>query len=607
MCCPLDPMPSLFIFSLGPVQDFIATAKRCRDLWFGSWLLSELAKAAARAVAVFPGVAPEALIFPHVRALDDLASDTPMSVANKILAQLPDTIDPAAVGASCHQRLRERLHELRDRTFDGIRPRAAQHLQRSLAELQLDDLIEAQWVSVAFDPGGYVEARRAAETLLGSAKQTRLWAPARHGSSAPKSSLDGLRESVIDEHIHGDSTTHARVRHELALDEGERLCGVGMLKRHGHRKDHPDHHRFFSTPHLAALPLLDRMRTDPERLRPLWARYLAALSTEDAWLEETVPARCGHPVIGRHDGQLLFPSRVVERLDHLLPRAQHAALARILPHLHALLEALDQPAEGPQPYIAILVADGDRMGAAIEHQTTAGEHRRLSAALDDFSRGARSLVQSEQIRGELIYAGGDDVLAFVPVHRALACARQLRDSFARALAPFSNDLVTPTLSVGIGICHFIEPMTRSLQVARAAENLAKRERNSLAIIVDKRSGGRTEVTGSWSDNFDERIARIIEWHINDEIPDRLAHHLAELNVLRTAPLHPDADVLAQIYAFEFAQLIKQKRRKRGQDLLHDATTEFLVRAAEDPQLSASLAVAQILARAEQTASPGERA
>jgi CRISPR-associated protein Cmr2 len=37
----------LWIISIGPVQEFIASARRSRDLWFGSWLLSELSKAAA--------------------------------------------------------------------------------------------------------------------------------------------------------------------------------------------------------------------------------------------------------------------------------------------------------------------------------------------------------------------------------------------------------------------------------------------------------------------------------------------------------------------------------------------------------------------------------
>ncbi|HEU5014885.1 MAG TPA: type III-B CRISPR-associated protein Cas10/Cmr2, partial [Roseiflexaceae bacterium] len=38
----------LFLFTIGPVQDFIAAARRTRDLWAGSQLLSELSRTAAK-------------------------------------------------------------------------------------------------------------------------------------------------------------------------------------------------------------------------------------------------------------------------------------------------------------------------------------------------------------------------------------------------------------------------------------------------------------------------------------------------------------------------------------------------------------------------------
>ena len=50
----------LVSISIGPVQDFIAQARRSRDLWFGSHILSEISRAAAKAVAERGGK----LIFP---------------------------------------------------------------------------------------------------------------------------------------------------------------------------------------------------------------------------------------------------------------------------------------------------------------------------------------------------------------------------------------------------------------------------------------------------------------------------------------------------------------------------------------------------------------
>ena len=53
-------MRSLFLVTLGPVQDFIASARRTRDLHFGSWFLSELSRAVAHEI----NAQKEYLIFP---------------------------------------------------------------------------------------------------------------------------------------------------------------------------------------------------------------------------------------------------------------------------------------------------------------------------------------------------------------------------------------------------------------------------------------------------------------------------------------------------------------------------------------------------------------
>ena len=41
-------MRYVMVVNIGPVQGFIAAARRTRDLKYGSWLLSELSKCARR-------------------------------------------------------------------------------------------------------------------------------------------------------------------------------------------------------------------------------------------------------------------------------------------------------------------------------------------------------------------------------------------------------------------------------------------------------------------------------------------------------------------------------------------------------------------------------
>ncbi|MBV8856450.1 MAG: hypothetical protein JOZ02_05770 [Acidobacteria bacterium] len=84
-------MEYVLAISLGPVQEFIAAARRSRDLWFGSWLLSELSKAAAEHI-VRHGVSGsrpaglDSLIFPAVNDPEDLRAGSSLSVVNKIIA-----------------------------------------------------------------------------------------------------------------------------------------------------------------------------------------------------------------------------------------------------------------------------------------------------------------------------------------------------------------------------------------------------------------------------------------------------------------------------------------------------------------------------------------
>ena len=135
-------MGYLFLVSLGPVQDFIASARRTRDLWFGSQLLSELSKAAALAIAEYVEASlraaadPDAerqalkcLIFPaldEVSETKDLklrlrpmtANKDPLNVANKIVAVIDG--DARALGDQVRTAVKQRLQTIRDDTFKGI-------------------------------------------------------------------------------------------------------------------------------------------------------------------------------------------------------------------------------------------------------------------------------------------------------------------------------------------------------------------------------------------------------------------------------------------------------------------------------------------------------
>src|SRR3990170_6428694 len=59
------PKPAFLLFAIGPVQDFIVTARKTQDLWAGSYLLSYLSWSAMKVAADEFG--PDSLIFPDLR------------------------------------------------------------------------------------------------------------------------------------------------------------------------------------------------------------------------------------------------------------------------------------------------------------------------------------------------------------------------------------------------------------------------------------------------------------------------------------------------------------------------------------------------------------
>lgn len=70
----------VLLLSVGPVQSFIASARTSRDLWSGSWLLSEIAKAVAKMLKENQAE----LVFPYVTDDTLLKADSDFSVGNKI-------------------------------------------------------------------------------------------------------------------------------------------------------------------------------------------------------------------------------------------------------------------------------------------------------------------------------------------------------------------------------------------------------------------------------------------------------------------------------------------------------------------------------------------
>jgi len=536
----------LIVFHIGPVQDFIATARRSHDLWYGSWLLSELAKTAALEVARYNGGDPSCLIFPapEGESLEQLNSFD-FSAPNKVVAVV--SCNPVELGNAVKKSIHRRLDELSNDVFGGING-----FEREVAVEQVKDLIEFFWASYPLN-GNYKQARDFAEAVLSARKATRDFAQVSWGSSEHKCSLDGCRESVINENVYNQMNDKMLYKN-YRVQRGEYLCGVCLLKRHGKRGSEE---YFYSTSHVAALPLLERLGGQH---KPLVEDYIGRLKELGIPSDDLESVRPPHPVFGCRDGHLLYEERFREFFFQDKEKIQEAQKAL----RDFLKEAFGE--KKPLPYYALLLADGDHMGKVIDAQKTPEKHRELSRIQSSFALEARRIVKEN--KGSLIYSGGDDVLALVPLHKALDCACRLSEKFRERLAGFkgedSGKEIAPTLSVGIAVAHHLEPLSDVLELARRAEKAAKSVpgKNALAVTLNKRSGSERTVKGTWGD-LDRQLKWLINLHRNEEIPDGVAYELHDLARRLEVRDEESKDTLQEAAFAEAKRILRRKKARRG--------------------------------------------
>jgi CRISPR-associated protein Cmr2 len=533
----------LVLIALGPVQDFIATARRTRDLWFGSYLLSECSKAAAKVLGL------ENLIFPAPPDSTDLNAGSSFNVVNKLLAIVEgDEQEVKRITDHARKAAIDRLLELLKQPLEALN---IHENEQKTAINQVKDLLEFYWAAVPDQAANYNDSRDSVEQMLAFRKNTRDFAPVTWGSARPKSSLDGARETVIEE-------LTSEIRFAKGIRENEQLDGTGILKRLGKRGE-KDEERFLSTSHVAAGSYLDRIAGHNDAMR-LFRAYVERLKQEDIGIQLSKIAgrktqNWDHLRIttGEYDGHALFAERLRDYLNWGSSKDNPEEKRRKTNIAQAKLEkakkALDEffkavsPKVTPHPYYAILLADGDRMGKAIDAASKTNDveqHRQLSRKLSEFAGGVDTIVRGHG--GSTIYAGGDDVLALVPLHKVLECAEKLAKDFKAKLKDFTytesdGTTGTPTLSVGVVIAHHLDPLQDSLETVRRAEKAAKKYRQALAVTVLKRSGGDTTVAGQWADSsfsgslkfgsVYERLKELTTFHVQNDIPDGLAYELRD--------------------------------------------------------------------------------
>lgn len=420
----------LLAIHIGPVQEFIAAARRTADLWAGSQLLLEVVGAAA---ATFDDADR---VFPR---------DPDGGGANRILTFVAG--DPAAAVARAENAARDHLIQCW-RTYTGRlndSQRRALDLERGDRQIRDFLTVMGAWVPVA-SRAEYGAARERVELLLRGRKATRDFTPATGDDAGlPKSPLDPSLPTI---RRHGTEHAQALAKGPLFLKHTESLDAISLLKR---------------------------IKGVTEGDKVLSTRALAQRAKDPDAVDS--PTGSGDP-----DDDATPP-------DHA--------------------------------YFAIVVADGDRMGQLLERLAASPDgvdrHRTVGRNLDAFADSARRKLR---VSGQPVYCGGDDVMAFLPVTTALSVTQELAHEFTATLGGES------TLSAGVAVVHYKEPLSTGLARARRAEQEAKRQRDAICVAIHTRGGFPRSIVRRWAElRLDDWQRHFAEQHLPAGLPYEL-HQLA---------------------------------------------------------------------------------
>ncbi|MGC1378212.1 MAG: type III-B CRISPR-associated protein Cas10/Cmr2 [Anaerolineales bacterium] len=556
-----------FVCSIGPVQDFIATARTSQDLWFGSWMLSELAKAAAKALKD----AGHTLIFPAPEM--DL-SRPDVDVTNKVVTML-ESGTPQQAADAVGAAIEGRRNALRDDSFGRVQGK----FNDGLAQTQLEDLTEFYWAAAPVNNDYYDTARKRAEALLAARKNTRDFHQTHGKPGLPKSSLDGWRESVLPKEPEKGSPFG-----KFKAEKGESLSGIDLLKRWGERTSNI---YFESTTDLAAKPFIINLDSQIGQERRVE-------------LQKTI-----YQLLKKYTerGETLGTLFYVDRLAQLIEKEKYPENFRA--EFVGLLRENGVKGE-PSPYYALLQADGDNMGKTIDAQTEQGQHSKLSQALSDFDKDAKDIIKNQ--RGIPVYVGGDDVLAYLPLHTALECVVELNTCFEKWVGTkfdFIDDeqKKRPSLSVGLAIAHHLTPLSDVLEQARNAEKAAKKvkDKNGLVISMSKRGGSERLVTGKLPE-LSGRMETLIGYsRPNKDGKVAISHGAAyELEELQRRLDIPDLDkkALREMLEKEAIRIIGRKRESGGDEKMKEETRQKFEDWFKDENLSLNELAGEMVIAAE---------
>ncbi|MGR9012457.1 MAG: type III-B CRISPR-associated protein Cas10/Cmr2 [Gammaproteobacteria bacterium] len=521
-------------FNFTPVQSFVAQARRTRDLWAGSYLLAWLSGQAMNAIINDGGD----IEMPYIK--DDLlmaaiqdrdhASDLAKSLGtlpNRFTAQIPENKDPKEYA----QVIQDHWIKVADAVRDRIDP-GKSLIDDEFWNRQITNHWEFAWVT-------------GEKSSLDSRKNMRLPTPTEESGEkctvcGERQELSESKKAVFIPNRPVSKKWWADLRESnLNLRKNERLCAVCLTKRlfplvAEQAIGWEVEQNYPSTAYLSAIDWLEtvlikakdskdiqdaanELSETVKNLRIPYSEY----NTHIKGLSDHLKDSGINKRFIDLDGDVFYLSAI--EADQLQKRDSNETLStgEKIKLSAALIELQKAAGSKATPFYALLLMDGDGMGKLIG-SCVQQERGEISKALAAFTKRVPVIVS--KYNGKLIYAGGDDVFALLPVSKAIACAAQCRMAYQNAFKSFKEKTkAAATISAAVQFAHQNIPLSVVVKDAhRLLDDIAKERtgRDALACRVWKPGGIVLTWAQPWTDEQQTDFAKLIDEVINDFHPDQ---------------------------------------------------------------------------------------
>ena len=360
---------------------------------------------------------------------------------------------------------------------------------------------------------------------------------------------------------------------DVSLKENEKLCGVCLTKRLFPEiiKDEfglSTEIKFPSTSEMASIG--EKRRLNNQIKNDFNKKFEEFKKKYKENIKNKLPSSISVPKLKRDplykiDGEFLM--KETYREDYFkkeygiqFKENESEKLKEFLEDLEKFRELLNDLNLNPSRYYTILQMDGDNMGKWLKgefnpkmkdtidekvkdaliqfseekdkeslqkilcskHPNSPSIHQAFSRKLAYFALEKVRKIVEDNHYGKLVYAGGDDVLALLPIEEVLKCAYDLQKKFKEILGRKAS------MSAGILVVHHKYPLYLALRKVNEAEKKAKSKygKNGFCFIFMPHSGEEREFGGDWDlvDFMEDLVCKFK----NDEISGVFSYQYLEV-------------------------------------------------------------------------------